>query len=405
MNQSSLSAPAPQPKLPDRFFSGSADQSEHLAALVAPLSQWYRQNRKSFPWRESPTPYHVWISEIMLQQTRIEAALPYYERFLLAFPDVQALAQAPEDELLKAWQGLGYYSRARNLKKAAKQILDTYGGALPQDAAALKKLPGIGDYTAGAIASIAMGLPEPAVDGNVLRVIMRYTACADDVMSMTVRTRVAEALRQIYPSGKEAGILTEALMELGETVCAANAVPRCGECPLCRLCRAQTEGNAAILPVRKKPKPRRIEQRTVLVLRCGTRVALRRRGEGLLAGMWELPNEPVDITPQQLDAYLAAQGVHMQAFEDLGNAKHIFSHIEWHMHGYAVTCDRCFSGKEDELIWASAQEIREKYAIPAAFAPFRTAYTDTEPATVRQTYTDSTAPGRHTRTQTGKRRK
>ena len=214
------------------------ETEERLRACVAPLLSWYRGARRELPWRAEPTPYRVWVSEIMLQQTRIEAVIPYYERFMAELPDVAALAAVPEERLLKLWEGLGYYSRARNLKKAAERVTAEHGGALPADAAALRKLPGIGDYTAGAIASIAFGLPEPAVDGNVLRVVMRLTACGDDVLEQRTRRRVAGELRAVYPSGGEAGLLTEALMELGETLCLPNGEPRCESCPLRTLKRA-----------------------------------------------------------------------------------------------------------------------------------------------------------------------
>ena len=181
---------------------------KRLSQAVPALVEWYAAHKISMPWREDPTPYHVWISEIMLQQTRIEAAIPYYYRFLEALPDIPSLAAVEDDKLLKLWQGLGYYSRARNLKKAAVEILDRYDGRLPADAKALRGLPGIGDYTAGAIASIAYGLPEPAVDGNVLRVVMRLTACDDDILAPSTRKRVAEMLRAVYPSGADAAALT-----------------------------------------------------------------------------------------------------------------------------------------------------------------------------------------------------
>ena len=341
---------------------------ERLRACVAPLLSWYRATRRELPWRAEPTPYRVWVSEIMLQQTRIEAVIPYYERFMAELPDVAALAAAPEERLLKLWEGLGYYSRARNLKKAAERVTAEHGGALPADAAALRKLPGIGDYTAGAIASIAFGLPEPAVDGNVLRVVMRLTACGDDVLEQRTRRRVAGELRAVYPSGGDAGLLTEALMELGETLCLPNAEPRCKSCPLRELCLARLRGETAAYPVRSPKKERRREEKTVLLLRCGDRWALRRRGEsGLLAGLWEFPCLEGRPGEDALRAALAAQGLAVTALRPCGEAKHVFTHVEWYMTGYIADCEVESGG----YVWETAETIRRAYAVPTAFKAFR----------------------------------
>ena len=340
---------------------------ELLSACVPLITGWYRQHKKPFPWRTDPTPYHVWISEIMLQQTRIEAALPYYSRFLEAFPTIEALAEAPDDRLMRLWQGLGYYSRARNLKKAAVLICETYGGRLPDRAAELKKLPGIGDYTAGAIASIAYGQPEPAVDGNVLRVVMRLLACSDDVLAGSTRNGVAGLLRQIYPSGQESAFLTEGLMELGEVICIPNGEAKCSDCPLCGLCRAYMEESCSRYPVRSAPKERKVEEKTVLLLICGNKVAIRRRGEeGLLAGLWEYPNTEGLLVPDELCALLDRQGIGYTAVAGCGDARHIFTHIEWRMHGYRVMCREETEG----FVWKTPWEIEEGFAIPTAFRYF-----------------------------------
>lgn len=337
---------------------------ERLAQAVPALISWYEANRISMPWREDPTPYHVWISEIMLQQTRIEAAIPYYHRFLAALPDIPALAAVEEDRLLKLWQGLGYYSRARNLKKAAVEILERFDGRLPADAKALRSLPGIGDYTAGAIASIAYGLPEPAVDGNVLRVVMRLTACDEDILAPATRKRVAALLRGVYPTGAEAAALTEGIMELGERVCIPNGEPRCGACPVAGLCAARQEAAVERYPVRAEKKPRRLQPMTVLLISCGDRYALRRRPEtGLLAGLWEFPNVDGAQTPEEVAAFLTGQGVTPVAVRSCGEARHVFSHVEWRMQGYAVACDKPTPG----FTWKTAAEIRSDMAIPTAF--------------------------------------
>ncbi len=343
-------------------------EEKRLAACVAPLLSWYRAARRPLPWRAAPTPYRVWVSEIMLQQTRIEAVIPYFERFMAELPTLDALAAAGEERLLKLWEGLGYYSRARNLKKAAQQVTAQYGGELPDTAEELRKLPGIGDYTAGAIASIAFGQPEPAVDGNVLRVVMRLTACPDDVLEQKTRRRVADELRGIYPAGEDAGLLTEALMELGETLCVPNGEPACEACPLRALCLAHERGETALYPARSAKKERRREEKTVLLLRCGGRYALHRRAEsGLLAGMWEFPSLEGKRSEEELLAALTEQGLHPEHLAALGAARHVFTHVEWHMTGYLVDCAEEAPG----FTWATAGEIRRDYAVPTAFRAYR----------------------------------
>lgn len=331
--------------------------------ITEPLIRWYENNKKTFPWRENVTPYRVWISEIMLQQTRIEAALPYYERFLSVLPEAEDLAACDDDTLLKLWQGLGYYSRAVNLKKAAQIIVERYGGKLPDTVKELRSLPGIGDYTAGAIASIAYGKPEPAVDGNVLRVIMRLTASDEDVMREKTKKRVADMLRGMYPTGRKAALFTEALMELGEVICVPTGDVRCGVCPLSDICEAKKRQLTETLPVRSKPKQRTVEKKTVLVLVCGKTYALRKRGKGLLSGMWELVNLPEHLSEKDVGAFLAEGQTRALCITDIGKAKHVFSHIEWHMTGYEVLCDR----EDERFIWKTAEEIEEKIALPTAF--------------------------------------
>ena len=311
-----------------------------------PLLDWYKVNKRPLPWRSDPTPYRVWVSEIMLQQTRIETARDYFRRFMAAFPDVETLAGAEIDAVMKLWEGLGYYSRARNLHACAKRIVREYGGVFPSDPAELKKLPGIGDYTAGAIASIAFGRPESAVDGNVVRVLSRLENCADPADEKR-KVRCRELLRPLYPAG-ECGDFTSALMELGETVCTPGA-PDCDRCPLCDLCLGRAAGRAGELPVLPAKKPRRIEQRRVLLMICGDKTALRRRPDrGLLAGLWELPNDLSDQLPE--------------GGEPCGESVHIFSHVEWHMRGYILRCPSELPG----YTWVTREE-RRGLAMPSAF--------------------------------------
>lgn len=342
----------------------TALKNQELETALPLIIRWYKKEKRELPWRADASPYHVWLSETMLQQTRIETVIPYYERFLAELPTISSLAQVDDEKLMKLWEGLGYYSRARNLKKAAQTVVSSYGGVLPETAEELQRLPGIGEYTAGAIASIAFGQPEPAVDGNVLRVIMRLTACGDDIMQPKVRKEVTRVLRELYPSGNDASDLTQGIMELGEVICIPNGEPKCGVCPLRTVCRACLTDKTEFYPVRSAKKKRKIEKLTVFLLFSGDKIAVRRRPDsGLLAGMWEFPNAAGSMTLQQAEAYLTRQGVKMTGCEPCGEAKHIFTHIEWHMNGYRVQCPE----KSPRYEWKTAEEILENCALPGAF--------------------------------------
>lgn len=339
-----------------------------LSLIVQPLLTWYDQQARVLPWREHPAPYRVWISEIMLQQTRVETVKPYFERFLNSLPDIESLAAADEQTLLKLWEGLGYYSRVRNLQKAARVIMEEYAGQIPSDVSSLQKLPGIGPYTAGAIASIAYGAPAPAVDGNVLRVISRITASRDDITSSKVKKQMGTAITEILPKDR-VGDFNQALMELGAMVCLPNGVAKCPDCPVRSICRAHEQGIVMELPVKPQKKLRKIEPRTVLVLFSGSTVALRRRPEiGLLAGLWELPNYPGAMTRDEVCELLKKEGCHLVSLRTLKEAKHIFSHIEWHMSGYAAVLQEPMD--QEGLRWATIQQLREQYPLPGAFKAF-----------------------------------
>jgi A/G-specific adenine glycosylase len=302
----------------------------------------------------------------MLQQTRVAAVLGYYERFLGAFPTVEALAAAPEEQLMKLWEGLGYYSRARNLQKAARTVVEQ--GGFPDTYESLLKLPGVGDYTAGAIASAAFGLPYPAVDGNVLRVMMRLTDCRGDIADGSVKAAVRTALAQIMPEKQEEiRIFNQALMELGATVCLPNGEPKCGACPMREQCLACSRGTAMSLPVKSGKKPRRKEEKTVYVLLQEGRVALRRRDEsGLLAGLWEFPNLGEKLDEERAAEGLAQWGLTAKAWHKKLSAKHIFTHVEWHMTGYVLEVEG--TGRED-FLWMDPQGLRS-HAVPSAFGKF-----------------------------------
>lgn len=339
-------------------------ETERLNTCLPLVVAWYDRVRRPLPWRQEPTPYHVWLSEIMLQQTRIEAVIPYYHRFLAQYPTVAALAQAEDERLMKLWEGLGYYSRARNLKKAAVLIMEQYGGQLPQQAAELKKLPGIGDYTAGAIASIAYGQPEPAVDGNVLRVLARLLASEEDIALAGTKARFTALLRQSYPSGKEAALLTEGIMELGETICIPNGEAKCAACPLQAHCLAHETDTVARYPVKSPPRERRLEQRTVLLLRHEGRYAIRKReGKGLLAGLWEFPNVLGRLSPAEAVTWAEAQGLTVTACAPCPPGKHVFTHVEWHMDAWLLDC----AEEAGAFLWKSPAEISDGFSVPTAF--------------------------------------
>lgn len=328
-----------------------------LKNLPEPLLDWYGKHRRILPWREEPTPYRVWISEIMLQQTRVEAALPYFQRFLEVLPTVEDLAEAPEEQLMKLWEGLGYYSRVRNLQKSAKIIVDEYKGEIPHDYGKLLKLPGIGEYTAGAISSIAFGLPEPAVDGNVLRICSRICGDDSDITAAAVKKQYRELLRPLY-AGVSAGDFTQALMELGATICLPNGAPLCMDCPTASFCSARGEGEPTKYPVKAEKKPRKIENRTVFIVEQNGKFLLRKRpAKGLLANMWELPN------------CLQSDEMTLPSAKSCGSAKHIFSHIEWHMEGKWIQLAEHRDAPQG-YIWATAKELQETYALPSAFAAF-----------------------------------
>ncbi len=360
----------------------SLTENRPLEALFAPLVAWYRQNARPLPWRKDATPYHVWLSEVMLQQTRIEAVRPYYARFLAEAPDIAALAALSDDRLMKLWEGLGYSSRARNLGRAAREIMEKHGGEMPRDYAALRALSGIGEYTAGAIASIAFDLPYPAVDGNVLRVLCRLTADPSDVLAPATKKRMTASLAEVYAAvcheEGDAATLTQALMELGEVICLPNRAPLCDECPLAPFCRAREEGCATELPFRAPKKARKDCHKLVLLLLDEKgRYALRRRPEdGLLGGMWELPH--VDLSDRETDgeeldrlarSFCAENGLSAFEIATLPQGKHIFTHLTWYMQGRLVNVQE-EKGKSSPFVFATPAEIRDIYALPTAFATY-----------------------------------
>jgi len=335
-----------------------------ISKLPIPLLEWYRDNARTLPWRTLPTPYRVWVSEIMLQQTRVTAVLSYFDRFMAAFPTPAALAAAPEDQLLKLWEGLGYYSRARNLQKAARQVITDFGGQFPDTYLELRSLAGIGEYTAAAIASIAYGEALPAVDGNLLRVTARITGDDGDITTPAMKKKVTALLTEIIPI-KAPGAFNQAMMDLGALICLPNGAPLCDSCPAASFCLAHQKGLETVLPVRSPKKARRIEERNVFFFFYQGKVALRRRPQkGLLAGLWEPPCEHSADARTQLEAW----GISLGQPSFAGVSRHIFTHVEWHMEAYVLEVSS--SHLPPEWIWADRDAVRHQYAIPAAYAGF-----------------------------------
>ena len=339
--------------------------NQPLHILPDLLLPWYRENKRNLPWRQDREPYHIWVSEIMLQQTRVEAVKGYYERFLTVLPTVSALANCDEDLLHKLWEGLGYYSRVRNLKKAATVIMEQYDGKFPETHEEILKLPGIGAYTAGAICSIAYNLPTPAVDGNVLRVFSRLRNDPSPIDLPETKKAVTQALAEIYP--EEAGDFTQALMELGATVCGPNRAPDCEKCPCKCICQGYQRGTADNLPVKAPKKAKRQEDHTVFILRCDGRYALEKRpSRGLLAGLWQFPNTQKHLDTQQALEKVQAMGLQPREIIREVERKHIFTHIQWNMKGIYLEVSAC----RGDFHWFTAEEIRTQAALPTAFRQF-----------------------------------
>ena len=341
------------------------EQKERLAMLPEALLPWYEQNRRELPWRRDHDPYHIWVSEIMLQQTRVEAVKGYYTRFLENLPTVSMLAECDDELLYKLWEGLGYYTRVRNLRKAAQQVMEKHGGKFPGEYSQILALPGIGEYTAGAICSIAFNQPTPAVDGNVLRVIARLTNDDTPVDQPAYKKSVAKALAEIYP--ERAGDFTQALMELGATVCGPNRAPDCENCPCKAFCLGYSQKTAEDLPVRTPKRQRKTETYTVFILSCDGKIALQKRpAKGLLAGLWQLPNVPGRLSTQRALDQVEKFGLKPTEIQMEVEQKHVFTHIEWDMRGVWVEVSAC----DGDFVWMDEREIYDRAALPTAFRRF-----------------------------------
>lgn len=339
---------------------------ELMKKIREPIIKWYQENKRELPWRKEKNPYHIWLSEIMLQQTRIEAVKEYYKRFLKQIPTIEDLANIEEEKLLKLWEGLGYYNRARNLKKAAQVIQEKYQGKMPKHYEELIELPGIGEYTAGAISSIAYDEKVSAVDGNVLRVVSRVVGSKKDVLENKTKKEFTQKLQEIMP--EQAGDFNEGLMELGELICIPNGEPLCEKCPLQKICIAKNENLTNSIPVRNQKIKRRKEEKTVFLLEFEGKIAIRKREKtGLLANMYEFPNTDKKITKKEVGSVLENWKLVGTQIEKIGTHHHIFSHIEWDMLGYKIQVN----SMNQQFLWIDKKEILEKYPIPGAFVPFR----------------------------------
>ena len=342
----------------------------NLNNIVQPLLEWYRDNRRQLPWRDQNNAYYTWVSEIMLQQTRVEAVKPYFKRFIGELPDIQALAACPEEKLMKLWEGLGYYNRVRNMQLAAQTVVSTYGGKLPVSYKQLLELKGIGNYTAGAIASIAYQIPVPAVDGNVLRVLSRITEDRQDIMKQSVRRQAEEKLQEVIPQ-ECPGDFNQAMMELGAVVCVPNGPARCEDCPIAKFCLAYQHGIVEELPVKAPKKQRSLENRTVLVIQDGEKTVIQKRPKkGLLAGLYELPNLDGHLSRDEVLAEVERMQLEPLYIEKLPDAKHVFSHIEWRMTGYLIRVASLDTDREMPFIFAEKKQSERQYAIPSAFRAY-----------------------------------
>ncbi|QOT08637.1 A/G-specific adenine glycosylase [Paenibacillus sp. JNUCC32] len=376
--------------------------TEHKRYFSQELLDWYEINKRDLPWRRHRDPYYIWVSEIMLQQTRVDTVIPYFHRFIERFPTIQSLADAPEDDVLKCWEGLGYYSRARNLQAAARQVTEQYDGVMPSGKDEVSGLKGIGPYTSGAIRSIAFNIPAAAMDGNVMRVLSRYFLIEEDIMKVKTRTKMEDLVLTLVPDGR-ASDFTQALMELGALICTPKS-PKCLVCPVMEHCSARLEGKEESLPIKTKAKPPRPEYRlTAIVEGTGVhegKILIRKRpAAGLLAGMWELPHVivsadgssvpaamPEETAMVRLRDALLEEGVPVQPIGHVMDAEHTFSHIQWNMGVYrckwqdvppavlqAAESAAAYETGEENFRWIHVQDM-ERYAFPNVFIRILNAY-------------------------------
>ncbi|PID82530.1 MAG: A/G-specific adenine glycosylase [Clostridiales bacterium] len=344
-------------------------EKEQLAKQVI---VYYDKQSRSLPWRDNPTPYYVWVSEIMLQQTRVKTVIDYFNRFIAAFPTIADLAEANEDILLKQWEGLGYYSRARNLQKAAKIIVEKWEGCLPQEKDDLITLPGIGDYTAGAISSIAYGKDEVAVDGNFIRVASRLLAFNGNVWNAEGKHLISDFWKSVLPKN-QASAFNQGVMDIGATICLPNGEPHCKCCPISKYCQSFQQGNPLHYPVKKRKKKRTIQKKTVLLLYWNNQVMIRKRPKkGLLGGLLEFPMIDGYVNKDEVITWLKKRGYEVIRIKKGEQSKHIFSHIEWHMTSWEVEVNSFTVSEriDNAEQWVERGRISE-ITLPTAFKVFR----------------------------------
>lgn len=335
-----------------------------MKGVVDELLIWYRDNKRELPWRCDNDPYHVWISEIMLQQTRIEAVLSYYKRFMAELPTISSLANVSEDKLLKLWEGLGYYNRARNLKKAAVMVMETYGGVFPNTYSEIIKLPGIGEYTASAISSICFGEKQVTVDGNVMRVFTRFYNDSSNISRSSTRKYIHDRLLSIVPN--DSGSFNEGMMELGETVCIPNGMPKCDICPLKKYCKAYKNSNYFLYPVKDEKGVKEEIEMTVIIPIWDKMVAVRKRKEvGLLHGLYEFPNVIGSKSISEIKTLSSKFGKVFDIKKGISYT-HVFTHKKWKMQAYFVF----FESIDCRDLFYSISDIENNFALPTAFSPF-----------------------------------
>jgi A/G-specific adenine glycosylase len=335
------------------------------------LLSWYGDNKRTLPWRENQDPYRVWVSEIMLQQTRVDTVIPYFERFTELFPTLQDLANADEEKVLKAWEGLGYYSRVRNLQTAVKEVCKSYGGKVPDTPREIASLKGVGPYTAGAILSIAYGVPEPAVDGNVMRVLSRILLIEDDISKPKTRILFENAVRELI-SHEDPSSFNQAMMELGALICTPRS-PACLLCPMRELCKGFEEGKQNELPVKLgKTKVRKTKMTAgILIGKDGRFLIHKRPSEGLLANMFEFPNteyigETKNAETEALIGYLDENiGVNALLEEKAGYIEHVFSHLKWEINIWQGTIGNCPEELPPGWKWVTIDEL-DGYPFPVS---------------------------------------
>lgn len=330
----------------------------------------YSKNKRKLPWRDDPQPYKIWVSEIMAQQTRIETVIDYFNRFMKSYPTIDELANTPLDSVLKSWEGLGYYSRAKNLHKAAKIIVEEYGGIFPNDKKTLLSLPGIGPYTAAAILSIAFNQCEPAIDGNFIRIaarIMKYDEPPRNAKGLKFQQEFWGSLICIEAPGD----FNQGIMDIGSRICRPNGEPLCSSCPLSFTCLSYQEGNPLDYPIKIKKKPRKTIDKTILLLKLEDKFLFRKRPEdGLLSGLWEFPHLKGNLTEKKVLDFLNSKGYRGIKIEKGPNYNHIFSHREWHMTSYLINLDPFVVMETPKnMKWLNLKEL-ENYTIPTAFKPF-----------------------------------